>query len=239
MALDIKKIIQYPLKSGQFFEEEHSKSQLYLHHTASGPSGLTVVQGWNMNLDKIGTAFVICGTPKAGETKYKDGDIIQCFSSKYWNYHLGIKTEIFKKYGLPYLPLDKISVGIEICAWGQLTKQPNGTFKNYVGGIVPNEEVVDFGKEFRGFQFYQKYSEAQILSVKNLLIYLCDKYKISKKYNEGMWDINQACLNGANGIWSHTSTRIDKYDIFPQPSMIEMLKSLDNKLEIPINSVSA
>lgn len=224
--LDIKKIIQYPLNKGQFFEEEHPKSQLIIHHTAGNSNPFICIDGWNTNQDRIGTAFIIGGKPKNGETKYKDGDILQCFSSKFWCYHLGIGKEVFSKYGIKYQPLDKTSIGIEICNWGYLTKQVNGTFKNYVGGIVPIEEVIDLGKEFRGYQYYHKYTDAQLNSLKELLVYLSDKYKISKQYNEGMWDINQGCLNGTNGIWTHVSCRQDKFDCFPQPNLISMLKSL-------------
>jgi hypothetical protein len=183
MALDINKIIQHKLNVGQFFEEEHPKSQFYLHHTAGNSNPFICVDGWNQNTERIGTAFVIAGKPKIGETKYKDGDIIQCFSSKHWCYHLGVPKETFTKYGIKYQPLDKTSIGVELCNWGQVTKQPNGTFKNYVGGVVPNEDVVDLGKEFRGFRYYHAYSDAQLNSLRDLIIYLCDKYKISKKYN--------------------------------------------------------
>ena len=226
MALDINTIIQYRLNDGQFFNEEHPKNQLVIHHTASGSNGFTVADGWNMNIDKIGTPFIICGKPKAGETKYKDGDIIQCFSSKHYCYHLGIPSETFKKYNIPYARLDKTSIGIELANWGYVTKLPNGSFKNYVGGIVPDDEVIDLGEEFRGHQFYHKYSDGQIASLKDLIIYLCDKYNIPKTYNEEMWNINQGALHGQTGIWSHTSFREDKYDCSKQPLLIEMLKSL-------------
>lgn len=224
--LDLSKIIQYPLKSGQYFEEEHPKNQIYIHHSSSNSNGMNVIDGWNMNVDKIGTSFVICGKPKKGEAKYKDGDIVQCFDEKYWAYHLGIGTDVFKKYNVPYQRLDKTSIGVELTSWGYVIKQADGTFKNYVGGIVPSEEVVTLEKEFRGHKYYHVYSEAQISSLKKLLIYLCDKYKISKKYNEGMWDVNAGCLNGTNGIWTHVSCRSDKHDCWMYPKLIEMLKSL-------------
>jgi len=229
MALDINAIVKYPLNAGQFFEEEHKKSQIYIHHTAGNSSAHICVDGWNANLDKIGTAFIIAGKPKAGETKYKDGDIIQAFSSKYWAYHLGIPSSTFQKYGIKYQALDKVSIGIELCNWGYVTKQKDGTFRNYVSGTVPKEDVVDLGKEFRGYQYYHAYSDAQLNSLRDLLIYLCDKYGISKTFNEGIFDVNQGCLNGSNGIWSHTSCRADKYDANPQMKLINMLKTLEVK----------
>lgn len=227
MALDINKIIQYPLKKDQYFEEEHPKNQLFIHHTAGNTNPFICVDGWNNNIDKIGTAFVLAGKPKNATEKFKDGDIIQCFSSKFYAYHLGIPAETFKKYNVPYQRLDKTSIGIELCNWGYVTKQKDGTFKNYVGGTVPHEDVVDLGKEFRGYRYYHAYSQNQLNSLRDLLIYLCDKYKISKKYNEEIWNINPACLNGQGGIWSHTSCRQDKFDCSNQPKLINMLKTLE------------
>lgn len=229
VAFDLNKIIQYRLNSGQFFEEEFDKKMIFLHHTAGNSNPFISIDGWNNNTDKIGTAFVIAGKPKEGEIKYKDGDIVQAFSSKHWAYHLGIPSSVFQKYGIKYQSLDKISIGIELCNWGYLIKQSDGTFRNYVGGIVPKDEVIDLGKEFRGHRYYHSYTDSQISSLRDLLIYLCDRYKISKTFNESMFDVNQACLNGTNGIWSHTSCRTDKFDVSPQPKLINMLKTLELK----------
>lgn len=234
MALDVNKIIQHRLDNGQFFEEEHPKYQFYLHHTAGNSNPFICIDGWNMNQDRIGTSFVIAGKPKQGETKYKDGDIVQCFSSKHWCYHLGVTKETFTKYGIKYQVLDKISIGVELCSWGQLTKQPDGNFKNYVGGIIPIEDVIDLGTEYRGYRYYHAYSDAQLNSLRDLIIYICDKYNISKKYNEGMFEVHQGCLNGTNGIWSHTSVRKDKYDLSPQPKLIQMLKSIEQNNTINV-----
>jgi len=38
--------------------------------------------------------------------------------------------------------------------------------------------------------------------------------------------LNHNALEGHPGIWSHTSVRIDKSDIFPQPELLSMLRSL-------------
>lgn len=234
MALDIKKIIQYPLLRGQFFEKEFPKGQIVIHHTAGSSSPKITIDGWNSNNDIIGTAFVIGGIPKQYD-KFKDGDIFQCFKdgdifqcypSKLWAYHLGISAETFAKYSIPYQRLDKTSIGIEICNWGYLEKQPNGTFKNYVGGIVPMDEVADLEENYRGHRYYHAYTTAQLSSLKDLLIYLCEKYNIPKTYNAKMWDISQSALNGQSGIWTHTSFRSDKTDCSKQPALISMLSSI-------------
>ena len=242
MALDISKIVQKPLDDGQYFAEEHPKNQIVIHHTAGSSNPYNVVAGWNGNESKVGTALLVAGKPVRSGDTFKDGEIVQCFSTKHWGYHLGVPSETFKKYDIPYKRLDKTSVGIELTNWGYVTKQPGGSFKNYVGGLVPNEDVIDLGKEYRGHQYYHAYSDAQISSLKDILIYLCEKYNISKTYNESIWEMNQSALNGNSGIFSHTSFRTDKFDCFPQPSLIAMLKSLEVKPPIaskPTNTQSA
>jgi len=229
MALDISKIIQYPLKADQFLNEEHPKSQIFIHHTAGRSSPYGPVDWWNSNSDRVGTAFVIAGKVKDKDSKWKDGDILQCFSSKKWAYHLGLKPGIFEKFNVPYKSLDKTSVAIEVCNWGYLKKQANGTFMNYVNGLVPVDEVMDLGVEYRGYRYYHKYTDAQIASLRDLLIYLCERYGIPKTYNGGMFEVNKDALSGKPGIWNHTSVRKDKTDMSPQSKLIDMLKTLETK----------
>lgn len=233
MALDIKQINQNELTPDQYVKEDCSaiKQILVLHHSAGGSSPKNVIYGWQKNPEKVATAFVIAGKPTSKDT-HKDGEIFQAFGSKYWAYHLAFSKKTnkvpVKYHNFTYeQKIAKASIGIEITSWGQLTKQPDGTFKNYVGTIVPNNEVVELDKPYRGHVYYHAYTNAQLKSLKELVIYLCDKYKISKKFNSDIFDINLRALDGENGIYSHTSFRSDKNDIFPQKELIEMLKEIE------------
>lgn len=227
--LDTAKLIQVNLSDGQYLKEESPKSQVVIHHTAGNSSPIACAKDWESTKERIATAFVIGGKPKKGDTSFKDGDIVQCYSSKYGGYHLGLKQEVFTEHKLPYKPLDKSSIGIELCNWGQLTKKSDGSFVTYVNGVVPKEEVVSLDKPFRGFNHFHAYTDAQILALRDLLIYLCDKFNIPKTYNENMWDVNNDALSGKPGIWTHVSYRKDKADCSPQPKLIAMLKTLDQK----------
>lgn len=40
------------------------------------------------------------------------------------------------------------------------------------------------------------------------------------------FSINASALNGSGGLWSHSNVRGDVFDVFPQPDLIEMIKSL-------------
>jgi hypothetical protein len=217
-------IIKSHLNKGQYLEDVTVKKQIYLHHTAGNSSGLAVVSTWNANADKIATSYAVTG--KVNSQKEKDGDIIECFDDKHWAYHLGLKQDLFTANKVPYQSLDKISIGIEVCNWGQLTKQADGTFLNYVKRAVPKEEVTELATPFKGYKFWHSYTDAQIQGLKELLLFLGEKHKINLKYNPDIWDITVRALKGENGVFSHNSVRKDKVDMYPHPKLIEMLKTL-------------
>jgi hypothetical protein len=224
--LDIKKIIQENLPAANYYQEIIPKKQIFIHHTAGAANAKNVIAGWKTRTDHVGTAFVIAGKPSSATSGYKDGDIYQAFSSKHWGYHLGLKKDVFTEQGVPYMPLDKSSIAIEICNWGALTPQANGTLKQYTGGTVPAAEAVTLNPPYRGSAIYHAYTDAQLASLKDLLIYLCDKYSIPKTFNADMFDISKKALTGTPGIWTHTSVRKDKVDCSPQPKLLELLKNL-------------
>ncbi len=220
------KLTQYEFPDNQYMKVETPKKQIYLHHTAGGPNPYNVYSGWVSNPERVGACVVIAGKPDKTKS-YEEGEILQGFSSKYYIYHLGLKEQTFEKFNLPYQSLDKISIGVEICNWGQLTLGADGNFRNYVNGIVHEDEVCTLDKPFRGFKYYQKYTDAQIESVKYLLLLWKDKYGIPIDYNEDIFDVTPRALKGEAGVYTHCSVRYDsKWDIYPQPEMIEMLKSL-------------
>lgn len=215
MELDISKIVQSRLSDDQYFQDIHKKTQIYLHHTAGGGNAVSVAKYFQQKEGRVATAFVI------GDK----GTIVQLFSSKHWAYHLGLKPEVFAEMGVTYRGLDRISIGIEICNYGPLTKR-NGYYYNYVGGKVDYTQVTILDKKYKGHIYWQRYTDEQIESTRQLLVYLCDTYGISKEYNESIFDIDKRALKSENGIFTHNSVRHDKSDIYPCPRMIEMLKNL-------------
>lgn len=211
------KIIQSNLKKGKYYDETQPKRIIVLHHTAGG-SAQSSIDWWNQNTNKVATAYVID----------RDGTILQTFPDDKWASALGIKQAVFNKYGVSNINtrLDQISVQIEIANWGQLILK-NGKYYNYVGREVPAEDVQKYDKPYKGEVYYEKYTDAQIKALEELILTLNNKYpSIKLDYNEDMWDVSKRALVGTWGIWSHTSFRSDKNDCHPQPNLIKMLKEL-------------
>lgn len=242
MALDITKIIQYPLATNQYFAQDCTalKNMIFIHHTAGNANPFLVVDGWNNDAARVGTPFVIGGKAVANsQKKWEDGDIIQCFSSKYYDFHLGLKAS-------NNTAIAKATIGIEICNWGPLALH-DGKYYTYVGTIIEDCDVEHYPNGFKAYPnstfftkigvvnkpaiYYHKYTDNQILSLRDLLIYLCERYNITKAYNADMWDINSFALKGDPGIWTHVSVRLDKSDCHPQENLISMLEQL------PYNSI--
>ena len=215
MELDISKIKQVRLKESQYFAEESAKTQIYLHHTAGNGNAEAVSRYWNGTSDRVATAFVVG----------QDGLIVQCFSSKHWAWHLGISKAEFKGQGAKYQNLDKASVGIEVCNWGYL-KEKDGKFYNYVNARVPDSMVTTLDEPFKGYKHWYKYTDAQIESTRQLLVYLCDTYNIPREYRAQIFSLDKEAFKGTPGIYTHNSVRKDKSDIYPCPRMIQMLEKL-------------
>lgn len=199
--------VEFP--ADQYVPEETKKKQVVLHHTVSDPNNSHGdLSYWISTSQRIATHIII----------RNDGKALQCYSSKLWGYHLGAGNS----------NLDKHSIAIEIDNWGPL-KYKKGKFYNAYDQKVKikDDEVVEFpGDGFRGHNYFPKYTEAQIETVGELLLLFNKKYNIPLKYNEDMWNVSNKALNGKKGIWTHVSFRSDKSDCFPQPELVEMLKSL-------------
>jgi len=212
-------IIQVDFPKTQYLQEEHPKKQIYLHHTAGRSNGVNTFKYWASNPERVATCVCISGPGSV------DGQIVQGYSSKYWGYHLGIKQSVFAAHGVPYTSLDKISIGIEICNWGQLS-YTDGKFYNYVGGEVPESDVIKLDKPYKNHLYFHNYSDAQIESTRELLVLWNQKYGIPLTYHEDIWQVTPRALKGEAGVFTHNSVRKDKVDIYPHPKMIAMLKSL-------------
>jgi len=212
----LNKIIKVDFPEDQYIPRVTNKNQIVLHHTVSPNNSVKGdIASWVNSKARIATCIIIGG----------DGTPYQMFSSKYWGYHLGIKSSVFKNLNIPYNLLDDNAIGVEIDSAGGLTKK-NGKWYDVYGYHIKDEDVVEYSNGYRGFYGFQKYTDKQIETVKELLLFWHNRYNISLDYNDDMWDVSINALKGKSGVWTHTSFRHDKSDCHPQPELIKMLKEL-------------
>ena len=192
--MEIKDIFLGP---EEYFPVDFKKSIIYLHHTCGSNRPDYVVQGWDRDhnqdgsAQKIATSFVIGGKSTRDGDSTWDGVIVRCFPESQWAWHLGAKNT----NGL----FDKISIGIEICNYGYLSKSQTGQYFTYVNTIVPEDQVVELSQPFRGYRHYHKYTDKQLISLRELLVSLSVKFSINLKLGLQEW-INKESLILPNGL---------------------------------------
>ena len=202
----------------------------FIHHTAGWDNPYNTVNSWNKDTrGRVATQYVIGGSNVTGKKSRYDGVVVECFPNNYLGWHLG-------KVGK--FDISKYSGGVELNNFGYLTK--NGDkYYTYVNTEVHPEVVCDLGYKFRGHQYWHKYTDNQIESLRLLLLHLLDIYPkidlvngLPKLLKTGIapkdaFEFNSDAYNAKQfGLWTHTNVRKDKFDCFPQPELVEMLKQL-------------
>ena len=90
-------IIKVQFPDNQYIKEETAKTQIVLHHTASGPGIDGDVAWWRKTPERVATHYIID----------RRGQIFQLFDLKYWGYHLGLSNKDFTDMGCTYRNLSQ------------------------------------------------------------------------------------------------------------------------------------
>jgi len=216
-------IDQKYMDKDEYLKGPTKKEYLFLHHTAGGHNPYQVVTMWNNDdRGRIGTEFVLGGQSVFNGNETYDGTIVQAFPEGCYGWHLGDN-------GSEYM--HSHSVGIETCNFGQIK---NGL--TYTGQKADQKQIVELKQAFRGYKFWHRYSDKQIITLKQLILYIANrdsidirKGLISEIKIKGVeaFEFNSDAYYGKiKGMWTHTNTRKDKVDMFPQQELIDMLLSL-------------
>ncbi len=211
-------VTQHRLSQDQYIQQITEKTQIFLHFTASGPSAIGVIDWWQKDQPRVATPFVI---------DRETGTIYECYSPDFWSYHLGIKGT----KGI----LDKSSIGIELCAYGPLLFKNNKYYawpNNFSTKTLPEGNVYKLQKEYRGFSNFEALTDSQILSCEKLLEFLVQKYNIEvQEFFDFTWfDYDEEVIvNKTPGIWTHSTVRKDKTDLYPDARIVDMLNRISKK----------
>lgn len=225
------------LNDDEYYKHEISKNTIWLHHTAGGSRPDWTIGGWEKDFSKdengdpildsdglpkplkVGTSYVIGRRSSSTNDTLWDGCVLRAFDDKYWAYHLGINKNSER--------LNSKSIGIEVCNYGPLTLR-NGIFYNYVNKPIRENDVVELSKPFRGYTYWEKYTDLQLENLRKLILHLSNKWGIEYEkgiYNEDWFEYNDKWFS-LGGLRTHTQVRKDKFDLFPQLELIQMLNSL-------------
>lgn len=223
------------ISEDKYSKEEFKKETIWLHGTGGGSRPDWSVNGWkdsfikdkrgNAVLDqngklqplKVASSYIIGRKSSSVNDGLWDGKILNTFEDKYWSNHLDINNK----------DLNSKSISIEICNYGPLTLGSDGRFYNSVNKPILDSEVVKLDKTYRGYDYFEKYTDAQIESTRKLILYLMNKHAVEiegRIYNENWFNYNEDISK--RGIRTHSQVSRDVFDLFPQKEMIQMLNSL-------------
>ncbi|MBW2998466.1 peptidoglycan-binding protein [Candidatus Woesearchaeota archaeon] len=214
---------KYHLSNGEYSKNKTNKEYVFIHHTAGWHNPYNTIKRWDSdNRGMIATEFVIGGQNIRNDDNSFDGKILQAFPSGHYAWHLG-------KNGNQNMHTN--SVGIELNNFGYIQQN-----KTYAGQYVHERQRVTLKDEFRGYKVWHKYSNFQIQSLEKLLKFIAERDSIDirkglpsliKEKGAKAFEFNEDAFYGRiKGLWTHTNTRKDKFDCFPQEELMDMLVSL-------------
>jgi len=210
------------MPKGTYFKGPVKKQWIFLHHTAGGDNPYQVADMWARdNRGNVATEYILGGqNARNGNTKF-DGELIQCFPEGGYGWHTGTGNSV----------MHRNSVAIEVCCMGQIV---NG--KTYVNTPADPSQVIKLAKPFRGYQYWHNYSESQLITLKNWILFCANKYNIDprvglvewvkQKGADGFDVLDLAKANSTPGLYTHTNVIRGKVDMYPHPDLIDMLLSL-------------
>ena len=211
------------LPVGEYKQGPINAEWLFLHHTAGWHNPYKTIDNWaNDSRGAVATEFVLGGPSVKGNDDKYDGEMVQAFPHGDYGWHLG-------KNGSQKMHVN--SVGIEVCNFGYVV---NG--KTYAGTTVADSQIVELTQPFRGHKLWHRYSDAQIEALHKWILWIAERDKIDvraglpaliKEKGADAFEFNEDAYYGrVKGLWTHTNTRKDKVDMFPQQELMDMLVSL-------------
>jgi len=216
-------IEQHFLPKGEYLDGPTNKEYLFLHHTAGWHNPYKTIDHWGRDTrGRVATEFVLGGQSVKGNDNQYDGVLVQCMPDGAYGWHLG-------KCGSHHM--HKHSVGIEVNNFGYIK---NG--KTYAGTVAHESQIVTLPEAFRGHKTWHRYSDKQIEVLRKWILYIAERDNIDvraglveeiKQHGAKGFEWNENAYYGRiKGMWTHTNTRKDKVDMFPQPELLDMLLSL-------------
>jgi len=211
------------LPVGEYKQGPIKPEWVFLHHTAGWHNPYKTIDNWGRDSrGAVATEFVLGGPSVKGNDDKYDGEMVQAFPHGDYGWHLG-------KNGSQKMHVN--SVGIEVCNFGYVVDG-----KTYAGTTVADSQIVELAQPFRGHKLWHRYSDAQIEALHKWILWIAERDNIDvraglpaliKEKGADAFEWNEDAYYGkVKGLWTHTNTRKDKVDMFPQQELMDMLVSL-------------
>ena len=214
---------QHFLPNGEYKEGPINAEYAFIHHTAGWNNPYKTIDSWGRDKrGAVATEFVLGGQKITDGNSDYDGVMVQAFPEGNYGWHLGGN-------GSQHMHVN--SIGLEVNNFGYLKDG-----KTYVGTKAHESQIVTLDKPFRGYKQWHRYSDAQIEAIRLWILWIGERDSIDIRNGLPKWvkekgadgfEFNQDAYYGkVKGLLTHTNTRKDKFDMFPQQELLDMLVSL-------------
>ena len=196
----------------EFFPPSGAKTGIAIHHTVGG-SAESTLRWWVSDEQMVGTAFIID----------RDGTIFEVFEPEAWAWQFGLRWPQAKK-----IRFEQRFIGIELASEGGLIESSGNLYcfdRVSPKTLKPRTEAFDFGREYRGYRYFDKYEDAQVDALFELINHLCDRFSIKREVPDRFFDYYGEALAGFEGIIGHTMVRTDKSDPAPVQALWDRIVS--------------
>jgi len=149
----------YPLNESNYYKEVYEKTQIVIGH--NGRKDMRHFQGW---LNRINGKYKKTSTYSID----KDGSIYQHYDPKYYSDFIDDEQ-------------DKSNISISLVNVGWLKLDEKDIYIDWLGHIYSKDTEV-FKKNWRGYDFWESYTNNQLESLVFLINYLCETFNIEKEY---------------------------------------------------------
>jgi N-acetyl-anhydromuramyl-L-alanine amidase AmpD len=199
------------LPTSQYIPQTCEKQTIVLHHTVGG-SARSTYRWWTIDRKvgalpgdqlRVGTAYLV----------ERDGTIYETFPPECWAFHVGLGDG----------PLERRTIGIELCSEGALTRRGDelwgiGRSLGMVDKLFELGRVYRIPQGWRGFEWFDAYDEPQIDATCRLVRWLCERFGIQAalpRAAEWLGPADRTRWAAFAGVVHHALLRPDKSDLHP------------------------
>lgn len=180
------------------------KRQILLTHTARNITDYISSLKYRLNGDNKKLPHYIVS---------RDGVVYQILSPETYSRYMDVQT------------YNKQSIIISLENLGWMKKNPlDGGYINWIGNIYKDRI---YEKKWRGYFFWQPYTEEQMKSLANLIKKLCEDFDIPKTSIGHNVKIDK--VEKFNGITSYSNYDKERTDLSPAFDFEQLIKNIENE----------
>jgi hypothetical protein len=230
MPVSVNRSLRLP--DGEYFPERQRKSGIAIHHTVCR-AAKTAIDWWKSDkapdggVVHVATAYLID----------RDGTVLEIFDPSAWAY----------QFGLPWPDGERVRfeqrfIGIELASDGGLTEHEGLLYaldKISAATLRPRSQAFDSGISYRGYRWFDRYQEPQLVALARLVEQLCTRFSIPRVYPSRPYDYYGKALAAFKGVIGHAMVRADKSDPAPDPRLWQTLRDVAACRPTPVPPPSA